>query len=176
MTTADYTILGIIAFSLFLSLRRGFVTEAFSLASWIAAFVVAKMFSHPLSLLLEPHISASSLRMPAAYGALFFATLFIGGLIAKLSRELLKAAGLTLADRVLGLAFGAARGALIVIVTLGLLARMTEMPKDAWWQESVLIPQLMKFETWATQLGTDAWREVNQFTSANHKAFEHVIS
>ena len=40
----DYIIIGIIAFSILVSLLRGFVREVLSLGSWIVAFIVASQF------------------------------------------------------------------------------------------------------------------------------------
>ena len=40
----DYIIIGIIAFSIIVSLLRGFVREVMSLASWVVAFIVASQF------------------------------------------------------------------------------------------------------------------------------------
>lgn len=165
MNIADYVILGIVGFSLLLSLRRGFVAEAFSLTAWVAAFVVAKMFSNPLALLVGAHINPPSLRIPGAFVMLFIATLIVGGLIQRLLHELVKVTGLSATDRMLGVVFGALRGALIVTVALGMLSRMTEMPNDPWWKHSTLIPEMMKFEAWSTQMGKDAWQQVSKLSS-----------
>ncbi len=40
----DYIIVGIIVFSIIVSLLRGFVREVMSLASWIVAFLIASNF------------------------------------------------------------------------------------------------------------------------------------
>ncbi len=165
MNSADYVIIGIVGISVFLGLRRGFVTEAFSLAAWVAAFVIAKLFCNSLALLAGSLVNPPSLRVPIAFVVLFIATLIVGGLIQRLLRELVNVTGLSATDRALGMAFGALRGALIVIVTLGVLSRTTEMPKDPWWRKSILIPELMQFEAWSTQVGKDAWQQLSKMTS-----------
>lgn len=165
MNTADYVIIGIVGISVFLSLRRGFVSEAFSLAIWIAAFIIAKLFSNPLVLLAGHWVNPPSMRIPAAFVVLFVVTLIIGGLVQRLLSELVKVTGLSATDRLLGVLFGAARGALIVIVTLGVLSRSTDMPNDPWWKKSTLIPELMKFEAWSTQTGKEAWQQISKMTS-----------
>lgn len=165
MNTADYVIIGIVGISVLLSLRRGFVSESFSLAIWVAAFVIAKMFSNPLALLVGSLVNPPSLRIPAAFILLFIATLVVGGLIQRLLNELVNVTGLSATDRMLGVLFGAARGALIVIVSLGVMARMSEMPHDPWWRHSTLIPEFMKFEAWSTQMGKDAWQQISKMTS-----------
>lgn len=58
MIWVDYTILGIIGLSSLVSLMRGFVKEAMSLAVWIAAFLSQACFMNisPSSLLtLSPN-------------------------------------------------------------------------------------------------------------------------
>lgn len=165
MNSADYVIIGIVGISVFLGLRRGFVSEAFSLAVWVAAFVVAKLFCNSLALLAGDLVNPPSLRVPVAFIVLFIATLIVGSLIQRLLSELVKVTGLSATDRMLGMMFGALRGALIVIVTLGVLSRVTEMPKDPWWRKSLLIPELMQFEAWSTQVGKDAWQQLNKLTS-----------
>jgi membrane protein required for colicin V production len=55
--------------------------------------------------------------------------------------ELVRAAGLGFADRVLGLAFGLARGALVVL-TLVLLAGLTRLPEHPAWRDAMLSPPL----------------------------------
>lgn len=48
-TPVDWAILGIVAISALISLKRGFVKEALSLTTWIIAGVVAWMFGAGLS-------------------------------------------------------------------------------------------------------------------------------
>ena len=44
----DWAIIAVLAISTLMSLRRGFLREALSLGTWVAAFVVARQF-HGLS-------------------------------------------------------------------------------------------------------------------------------
>jgi membrane protein required for colicin V production len=60
--------------------------------------------------------------------------------------ESLKAMGLGLFDRLLGLLFGAIRG-FLVVTTLVLLAGLTALPKILLWQQSLLIPVFIKLAT-----------------------------
>lgn len=144
---ADYTILVVLAFSVIISLIRGFVREAMSLITWVAAFWIAFTFYGILSSMLEGDIHSANLRMIVAFGGLFLATLIIGGLINYLIGHLVDRTGLSGTDRVLGLGFGFARGVLLVTVML-MLAELTPMPNDVWWRTSVLIPQFQPIEKW----------------------------
>jgi membrane protein required for colicin V production len=49
--------------------------------------------------------------------------------------ELMRVTGLSGTDRFLGMAFGAARGVLLVVVAVGLLS-LGPVQQDGWWQES----------------------------------------
>ena len=54
MHPADIVILVVIALSVLLGVFRGFVREAFSLAGWFLAYVVARLFHAPLEEMLAP--------------------------------------------------------------------------------------------------------------------------
>ncbi|HVL02409.1 MAG TPA: CvpA family protein [Dongiaceae bacterium] len=157
MTIADYVILGSIAVSMVLSVLRGFTIEAISLASWIAAFIIARLFSLPFAVLLNDLVDPPSMRQPAAFILLFVLTLIVGALIKHLAKAFVNATGLSSTDRLLGMVFGAARGALLVVVSLSVLSRTTQMPSDPWWQKSQLIPHFLLFEGWTAEMGQKAW-------------------
>ncbi|MFW1676316.1 CvpA family protein [Pontibacter sp. JAM-7] len=154
MNWADWTILVIIAISSLISLRRGFVREALSLLTWVAAFIIARLFSQSLEVLLQPYIQTPSVRLGAAFAILFIITLVIGALLNKLIGLLVDATGLSGTDRVLGIGFGAARGGLIVVVLVALL-RMSPAINDPWWLESQLIPHFVLMENWTKDAARD---------------------
>lgn len=160
MTIADYVILGSIAVSMVLSLLRGFTIEAISLASWIAAFVIARLFSLPFAVLLNDLVDPPSMRQPVAFILLFVLTLIVGALIKHLAKAFINATGLSGTDRLLGMVFGAARGALLVVVSLSVLSRTTQMPADPWWQKSELIPHFLLVEGWTAEMGQKAWNGI----------------
>lgn len=145
---ADYAILGVIGLSVLMSLWRGFMREAISLATWIAAFVLAFNFSAQAAVMLEPHIATPSMRQLVGFGAVFLATLVVGGIVNLLVGQLIAGTGLGTTDRMLGVIFGALRG-IAVITVLVLLAGMTPVVKDPWWGQSLF---LHHFEALAAML------------------------
>lgn len=165
MNIADYVILGTIVVSMVLSLMRGFSAEALSLVTWIAAFIIARLFSLPLAVLLIDYVDPPSIRQPVAFVILFVATLIVGALIQHLVKGVVEASGLSSTDRVLGSGFGAARGALIVVVALALLSRFTQMPGDPWWQQSLLIPHFLMVENWTAEMGRLLWDRIMAWSS-----------
>jgi len=147
MNWVDLILIGIIGVSLVISLVRGFVREAFSLAAWVVAFWISWAFFRELAVHLEPWVSVPSLRLALAFAALMLVTLILGAMVNFLISQLVEKTGLTGTDRLLGMFFGVARGALLVAI-LVLLAGLTPIPNDPWWQESQLIPYFQDLAVW----------------------------
>lgn len=149
MEYADYVIVGIIAVSILVGVLRGFIKEVFSLAVWIAAFLVAFQYSGVLALQLESHIELPSARTALAFTGLFLAVLLVGGLLTFLVGKLVEKTGLSGSDRLLGGVFGGVRG-LILVLVLMLVAGLTPVPQDPWWQQSRTIQSLMPLAQWSS--------------------------
>lgn len=147
MIWVDYAILGIVGISALISLLRGFVREAISLATLLIAFWVATQFSAHVGEMLSGKISVPSVRIGVAFGLLFVLTLFAGGLVNYLAGLLVRKTGLSGTDRMLGLVFGILRGGAIVTL-LVLAAGLTPLPKDPWWHESQFIKHFQVPAVW----------------------------
>lgn len=147
----DIVILTLILVSALLSLIRGFVREALSLAVWVLAFWVAWTFFRDLALQMESMIATPSVRLGLAFAALMILSLAVGGLVNYLVIRLIQSTGLSGSDRFIGMIFGAARGILLVVV-LVLVAGLTPFPADPWWQESALIPYFEELALWLRDL------------------------
>ncbi len=147
MIWVDYILLAVIAISALLSLWRGFVMEAISLVSWIAALWVAMIFFHDLASLMADWIDTPSMRDVIAFAILFVGTVLVGGLVNFLAGQLVAKTGLTATDRALGMLFGIARG-IVIVAVLVLLAGLTVMPQDPWWQEALLLGHFQEMALW----------------------------
>lgn len=146
MNSADWIILGIIGVSALISLVRGFVREALSLLAWIMAFVLATLFHPRLAGMLGGALNTPSLRLIAAWFAIFLATLLVMGLVNFLFTRMVQASGFSGTDRFLGSLFGAARGFVAVLALLILVPQIVPVQRDPWWHQSALIPVLLGFE------------------------------
>ena len=140
MIWVDYVIIGIIALSAIIGLARGLIREVLALAVWIVAAFAAWMFYVPVAAQLEPWIATPSIRMAAAVVILVLGVLVIGAVVAYLLSVLVDKTGLTGTDRLLGMVFGAGRGAVLVAL-LVFLATLTPVAEDPWWSQSRLLPR-----------------------------------
>ncbi len=151
MIGVDYAILGILLISSFISLVRGFVKEALSLVGWIMAFWISLSFAVPLSKLLATSMDDPTLRLIVAFAVLFILTLIVSAVINFFASRLVQRTGLTGTDRFLGVIFGFLRGALLVSV-LVLLAGLTSLPKESWWDDSFLLFRFQAIAMWIREL------------------------
>ncbi len=151
MAWFDIAILGIILLSTLISLVRGFVKEAVSLATWLVAGFLAVSYYPVLAAYLSAWIESPTLSQAAAFAILFICTLIVGGIVNYLISQLVSKTGLSGTDKMLGMIFGAARGILIVAM-LVLFAGLTPMPQEAWWQQSQLVGYFMDVALWVRDI------------------------
>jgi len=151
-TAVDWVIVVVLALSTLLSLWRGFVREAFSLAGWVAAFLIANLFVDQMASLLAGTIENITGRYVAAYAILFVATLMVSTLVTYLAGQLVRATGLTLLDRLLGTVFGFTRGIILILVCVFVLRQLVAPPDLLWLDQSILMPHVDMLGQWARDL------------------------
>lgn len=153
LTPADWAILAVMGGSALLSLWRGFLREAISLAAWAGAFMVTGKFYGALALKLT-YFEDALTRNALAIFILFMATLLVIGTCGNILRSLVTKAGLSGTDRLLGAAFGALRGILIVCAILALLqigfkfGILTSLMNKPIFADSLFIPELQRIVNW----------------------------
>jgi len=148
----DWAIIVVLGLSILLSLWRGFVREAASLAGWVAAFFIANMFVVAMTTALAQWIVNVSGRYVAAYAILFVGTLLMAGLLGKLGTQVVHVTGLTLLDRLLGTVFGFARGIIVVLVLVYLLRQLAPPQNLKWLDQAQLMPHVDMLGQWAQLL------------------------
>jgi membrane protein required for colicin V production len=150
----DLIIVGIVIISALISLVRGFVKESISLASWVLAGFIALRYFAPLAELLEPYVESPTIRTGTSFAILFVCSLIIGAIVNFMASQLVTKTGLSGTDKSLGVVFGAARGLLIVVI-LVLLAGLTPMPSESWWQASTMIDYFSSMANWIKDIMPD---------------------
>lgn len=137
MTAFDYVVLSIFLVSIILSIFRGFVRESLAIAGWVVAFIVASAYTSFFEQFLPIEIAGETLRFFITFVLTFLAVLLVTALITMLLTAFIKGIGLGFIDRFLGSIFGFLR-ALIIVTLLVLIAGLTTIPNQIFWQQAVL--------------------------------------
>jgi len=141
MNLVDLLVIAILGVSALLGLSRGMVRELLGLGAWVLAGLAAFRFGPLLAPYARQAIDDPDIATPAAYLGVFVVVLIALSLAANLVGRLARVSALGGLDRTLGLVFGLARGAAILIVAYIPLAWT---PPDRW-PEAVLQARTMPF-------------------------------
>jgi membrane protein required for colicin V production len=135
MSWLDWALLAVLLLSALLGLWRGLVYEVLSLAVWVVAFVLAQAYAAPVGAWLPVDGFSEPLQLAAGFAAVFVAAAFVGGLLAWLVKKFVESVGLRPVDRILGGAFGLARG-LVILLGLAVVVSMTPLQSQERWRDS----------------------------------------
>lgn len=141
MTVFDYVVIGVVGVSLLFGLWRGVVGEIIALLAWGLGVLAAIEFGGQVGQALFAGIADPAVRMLAGCVTVFIGVLVAMALIGMVIRRMVKALGLSVSDRLLGMVFGLVRGVLVVMVVVA-LGGMTSAPKQPWWRDATLSPPL----------------------------------
>ncbi len=140
MTGFDYAVIAILAASVLLGAWRGMVSEVMSLGAWVVAFLVAREWGEAVGTqLLAPYMTVVFWQIAGGWILLFIASILSVSIFRALIRKTIHAIGLGFFDRTLGMAFGAARGTLLVLLLVA-IGGMTHLPEEPWWRQARLTP------------------------------------
>jgi len=153
----DNVLIVILLASAVTGLVRGGVREIVSLMSWIAAYVVATAFSHPLAKLFadsdlfnqvtgaagqslgsDAPADVSMFAVGVAFILLFTLTIFVGSLIGRVLSSAFEGGGISFLNRLMGVFMGLARGCLASLVLIFIM-QLTPMSEEGAWQKSTMV-------------------------------------
>jgi len=139
MSGFDIVIVAIFLISIVVGIMRGLVKEALSIISWIAAIWLAVTFNTQAGEWFAQFVNIpnATFRGWIGFTLVFVGTLFVFAVINFLITKLIVRGPVKTTDRVLGIFFGAARAALI-IVAIVIVLRGLGMSDAQWWQDSQL--------------------------------------
>jgi membrane protein required for colicin V production len=135
MGLTDWILLAVLLLSVLLGLWRGLVYEVFSVAGWVMAFVLGQAYAVDAARRLPLAGLAEPVQLAIGFALVFVLVAFAGGFVAWLVRKMVVSVGLRPVDRVLGGAFGMARG-LVMLLGLAVVVSMTQWQQEAWWRDS----------------------------------------
>ena len=150
MQIVDILILVVLLIPGLAGIMYGFLNIVLSFIAWLLAFGIAVKFSGYFSPLLENLTDTVLIRNMLAFAGLFIVSLMLLTIIGYFIVKLLGRVGLTAADRVLGFFLGIGLGGLIVTVII-FLAGFTALPREPWWQQSILIEPFQHIAGWGRQ-------------------------
>lgn len=161
----DIGIIVLIFLSALVGFIRGFVKEVFSLATWVAAILLAATFYEELSTKFPFTIPHDLARLGLAFILIFIGVLIVGSLINHLINKTIHAIGLGSIDRILGGAFGVIRGALVITLLVLLLnLGLTTFTDSPFWKESKFVPHFKKGAEWVESvIPPDIEKKVMEF-------------
>jgi membrane protein required for colicin V production len=142
VTAFDFIVFGVVVLSTLFGFARGFMRVVVSLAALVFAVLLAVNLSIPLGAMLPDFGASPAVRYVVAFAVIVIVVLLIGALLGWSLYRLVRAIGLGFLDRLLGAVVGMARGVLIVVIGV-LVAGLTSLPQQVWWQNALLAPALV---------------------------------
>lgn len=153
VTLFDLIVIGVVLLSTLLGLMRGAVREAFGLLSWIGAIVAAVYLFEPVRPMLLEALGNELLTDAATLAVVFFVPFIILKIVTGLIANAVASSVLGPIDKVLGLGFGFARGALIVCgaYLVGSVIVARDQHPD-WVKTAMLQPPVEQGADWLATL------------------------
>jgi membrane protein required for colicin V production len=139
LTSIDWIILAVLAFSCALGIWRGLVREVFSLAGWVAAVVLSLRYAAALGMELPGDIDWPVLRTSIAVAIIVVVCVFTAAIIGWLVHKFIAVARLSGTDRMLGAVFGLLRAILIIFAAVYFTSR-TALAQQPAWKNALLVP------------------------------------
>jgi membrane protein required for colicin V production len=159
MTWVDLAVFGFLAISGLLAFARGFVREVLGIGAWAGAVAVAIIALPNMREVVRKWFSSPDWVDPVSFIVVFLISLIVLILIAGMLGRLVRQSALGGVDRTLGLVFGLARGAAVVIVAyiLGQMVFPIERWPDAVLNARTLVPTY-EAASWVREQLPEAYR------------------
>lgn len=118
ITLLDVILLAVMGISALLAMVRGFTREVLSIASWVAAAAATLFFFEPARTIAREHVKFNPPQLVdvLAAASIFIVVLLVVSFITMKISDAILDSRVGPVDRILGFAFGAARGLLLVVV------------------------------------------------------------
>lgn len=151
ITLLDGILIVIMLISAILAMIRGFSREVLSIVSWVVAALAAATFYKvltPTVTNLIPALAGKQLVADAvSAAAIFLVVLIVVSYLTMLLADMIIDSRIGVLDRTLGFIFGAARGALLVIITLMGFLWLANEKEPTWIAEAKSKPVLVAIGT-----------------------------
>lgn len=159
LTLFDVIVIAIVGISALAALVRGAVAEVMGLVSWAGAAVVAFLALPYATSLVQPVIAGEGLAAAVAFAGVFAVALIVLKLLTGMISGAVSGSVLGPLDKLLGLAFGAARGVFLVCAAY-LVASFLIKPElqPDWVHRAYLVEPIRQGATMLEQLLPERYR------------------
>lgn len=159
----DTTVFIIMALSCLIAFFRGLVREILSLIAWVGAAIVAMYYFAPAMEKMKPHFANEAMAAGATAIGLYIGALFCFSLVNWMLIKVIKQGGEAgMLDNMLGLGFGALRGAFIVSLGFFMLTMvLPEKETPAWLADSITRPYVEKGATLLASASPEYLRDIS---------------
>lgn len=142
----DMVVIGIMALSCIFAFFRGFVKEVLSLIAWVGAAAITVYFFKPVAEMLQPHFAKPLMASICATFILYVGSLIGFAILNKIIIKILKSGSeIGWLDNILGLAFGALRGAFVISLAFFMLSlAVSEENRPDWLAQAKTRPYAEK--------------------------------
>ncbi|GAC1430362.1 MAG: hypothetical protein NVS1B11_05970 [Terriglobales bacterium] len=141
MSGADWIIIAVILLSVVQAASAGFFEEAFGIAGLVLGYLLAAWRYQKVAEHFAPYLSSIWLGQIAAFLIIFVGVMILAGITGRIFRWIMRKAGLSSLDRLLGAALGLLRGAMVVAIVLTGMTAFT--PTSRWLEGSQLAPYFL---------------------------------
>src|SRR5258708_37688970 len=118
MNWLDMALIAILAVSIVASFAKGFTREAIGLVAAVAALLCGSWFYRMAGDVVRPWVGSREVANLCGFLLIVAAVIVLGWLVSLLASKMMKAVGLSWLDRLLGLAFGVARGGIVCVAVI----------------------------------------------------------
>jgi membrane protein required for colicin V production len=132
MTWVDLAVFGFLGISGLLAFARGFVREILGVGAWAGAIAAAFLVLPSMRDMVRGWMPSPEWIDPVSFALVFLGSLIVFTIIAGTLGGLVRRSALGGVDRTLGLVFGLARGAVVVVIAY-ILGQMV-FPIERWPQ------------------------------------------
>lgn len=159
MNWVDLVVVAVVAISALLAFLRGFVREVLGIAAWVGAALFAAYTVDLVRDRFHTWLGGAELGDPAAWAAMFLIALVFLSVVTGMLGSLVHSAGLGGVDRTVGVLYGLARGAALLIAAYLIVGFF--IPPERWPQpvrQARLLPYVYQGADLAAGLVPEKYR------------------
>ena len=156
MNLLDLLLVAIVGLSMIAGFRAGFARVGIGFVAAIAGMLFAFWFYGIPAGWMHTWFTSMTVCNLLGFFIVFFGFVIAGALLGRLLSTLFKWTGLSWLDRLLGAAFGFARGSLMAIAFIAVLLAFTPAPLPPWMVDSKVLPYALDASHWVSELAPSA--------------------